>query len=118
MSKENCSELKDRCKECFDILERVWRKWMYRDGILNIQISTKITDGVDTGEPVMTFYVVKKLPKSELMKVNIIPKEIEGMKTDVVELSTDDYVLGDTGVSKKDPAVQLRLANGVKCKEE
>ena len=43
-----------------------------------------------------------------------IPKEICGMSTDVVELSTQDFELGTTSVSNESPTEQKRKASGVK----
>lgn len=113
----SCEDLKEKCARCFDVLKEKWSEWMNRDDILNVQVSTKIVDGVDTGEPSITFYVPKKKPNSKLKKAIRIPKEINGIKTDVVELATDDYELGATSVSKLNPFQQKIMANGVKCKE-
>ena len=111
-------DCKDICKKCMDVLETNWSKLRENyDGVLNVQIGTKVSEGKDTGEPSITVYVAKKKSMAMLAPSQVLPKEINGVKVDVVELSTGDYQLGDTGVSKLSPEQQLRMASGLKCKE-
>ena len=46
----------------------------------------KIVKGIETEERAIRVYVKKKLPLSELRKHEIIPTEINGIKTDIVEV--------------------------------
>ena len=75
---------------------------------------TKIKDGRDTGEPCITVFVARKVKISELRPDELIPPEIDGVKTDVVELAPEDFEIGETRVGKLPPSVQKRIAGGVK----
>lgn len=90
-----------------------WKELRKYPNILNMGISTKFVDGKDTGVECITFYVSKKLKTSLLSPDETVPSEVEGIPTDVVELSAD-YEIGETGISKKHPDIQRRLAGGVK----
>ena len=100
--------------ECSEVLKKQWQQLRQRDGVLNVTVSNKFSDGRDMGEPAIVFYVKEKKPKSKLLASELIPKKIENCKTDVVELSTSDYELGDTESSKRGLEVQKRMAGGVK----
>ena len=96
-----------------EVLRRRFRSLRGLPNVLNVSIGTKIVDGVDTGEPCIVVYVSRKL-RAELLELGeLVPSEVDGVCTDVVELAAD-YELGDTGVSRKPPEVQRRLAGGVK----
>jgi len=75
---------------------------------------TKKVRGEDTGEPCITVFVAKKVKASELRPDELIPPELDGVKTDVIELSAEDYELGETKVGKYTPSIQKRIAGGVK----
>jgi hypothetical protein len=58
--------------------------------VLAVGIGTKVVKGQDTGEPCIKVYVREKYPESFLSrygKDHLIPKNIEGVKSDVVEMS-------------------------------
>jgi len=58
--------------------------------VLAVGIGTKVVKGQDTGEPCIKVYVKKKFPEKFLSnydKSSIIPCEIDGVKTDVIEMS-------------------------------
>jgi len=79
-----------------EFLDQNFDKLRIIPNVLNIGISTKMVNGQDTGRICITFYVSKKVD-SLLLKANeLIPKLIGGFETDVVELKTSDYNLGDT----------------------
>ncbi|RLI87756.1 MAG: hypothetical protein DRP01_01105 [Archaeoglobales archaeon] len=75
---------------------------------------TKVKNGRDTGEPCITVFVARKVKASELRPDELIPPEIDGKKTDVVELAPEDFEIGETKVGKLPPSVQKRIAGGVK----
>jgi S1-C subfamily serine protease len=56
-----------------------------KENVVGIATGNKITDEVDTGEPCITVFVTHKVDKGQLRSENIIPDEIKGYKTDVVE---------------------------------
>jgi len=76
--------------------------------------STKFTAKKDTKQPCITIFVSKKISKKYLPKEYIIPKEINGVLIDVVELKSDEFQIGETSVSKKLPSLQRIIAGGVK----
>ena len=78
-------------------------------GILNIAAHTKIKDGKDTGVPAIVIYVAKKLPRAALSPEQTIPEEIDGVKTDVIELAPTTWKAGKTGVSEMHPEAQRHL---------
>jgi hypothetical protein len=55
------------------------------DGVTGVGIGEKITDGKRTGENCIRVYVKKKEPKSKVSKEQMIPDNINGIPTDVVE---------------------------------
>jgi len=96
-----------------EILER-HEKELRKPRVLNLAVSTKFVDGEDTGRECITAYVSEKIPRNLLAPEEIIPSEIEGVPTDVVELGAKDYELGDTEVSRRPPRAQRRIAGGVR----
>ncbi|MEM3105026.1 MAG: hypothetical protein QXD69_05945 [Candidatus Bathyarchaeia archaeon] len=52
----------------------------------SLQLMPKIVKGVETGEMAIRIYVTKKVPKALLKPEDVIPDEINGIKTDVVEI--------------------------------
>lgn len=96
------------------VLDKYWRRLKRYKGVLNVQRGTKFTEGRNTKIPCIVVYVEEKKPKSKLLTSQIIPDVIEGVKTDVVELKTEDYKLGETSVSNLHPKIQRKIAGGVK----
>ena len=71
--------------------------------VVGVGISTKVTDGEDTGEPSLTVFVDQKMDMGSLPKGQRIPKQIGAVTTDVVETGT--IFAGDTlGVEPMVPA--------------
>lgn len=52
----------------------------------SLTLKPKITAGKETGVMAIRIYVSKKLPLSALKAEDVIPQELEGVKTDVVEV--------------------------------
>ena len=61
------------------------RKYPNVTGFSN-RIRKRMRRGIEVDEPVIRIYVSKKVPEHELRRDEVIPKEIAGIKTDVVEL--------------------------------
>ena len=76
--------------------------------------STKFTANLNTKQECITVFVDKKLREDELSKEHRIPKEINGVPVDVVELSSKEFQIGQTSVSTKPPSIQRVIAGGVK----
>jgi len=54
-------------------------------GVTGVDIGYKIVNGQKTNEQVIRVYVEEKKNEDELPAEQIIPKEIEGVKTDVIQ---------------------------------
>lgn len=70
-----------------------------RQNVVGVATGNKITEEVDTGEPCITVFVTHKVGTEKLGTENIIPDEIEGYKTDVVE--TGEIFAGLAGPSSE-----------------
>lgn len=68
---------------------RVEDELIARPGVNAVDIAEKITDGRPTGELSIVVYVDKKVPPGRLSKANAIPAEIDGIRTDVQEMSIE-----------------------------
>jgi len=87
-----------------------------KKNVLGFSVSaTKLTAGRDTTRPCIRVYVSRKEALEALSPEDVIPKELEGLEVDVVELSTKDYELGMTSKGRLLPWEQKRLC-GVKKK--
>ncbi len=91
-----------------EILSRHWEELSRKANYLNIRLGTKFKDGKDTGVPALVVYVSKKVAAAELAAEHLIPKEIEGVATDVVELAPTTWQAGPTSVSQLYPELQVR----------
>ena len=96
-----------------EVLKRSYGELRGLPNVLNVAVGSKIVDGEDTGKPCIVIYVSKKVKPRMLSASEVVPVKLEGVCTDVVELKAD-YTLGDTGVSRKSPEAQRRIAGGVK----
>jgi len=72
--------------------------------IVYISEGKKIVDGKDTGRPAVVVGVVKKKPLSQLSKREIIPKKINGVETDVIEVGGIPKALTTRRTGKWRPA--------------
>ena len=91
------------------VLGRHWEELRRRKNVINVALHTKIKDGKDTGTPAIVVYVTKKVAAVELSAEHLVPPEIEGVPTDVIELpSTGITTFGETEISKLHPAEQIK----------
>src|SRR5437588_8403340 len=72
----------DRIRE---IKEAAQRRLLAIPGVHAVGIGAKYVHGQNTAEPAIIVFVEKKKPVSELQPYEVIPPEIDGVKTDVVE---------------------------------
>ena len=61
-------------------------KLLKRSNVVLVGRGKKITAGVNTGRDAIVVGVIRKLPLAELKKKDVVPKEVEGIETDVIEL--------------------------------
>lgn len=59
-----------------------------KKGVVGCATGYKIIGGKKSNEPAVICYVVKKKPKRELGEEDIVPENLEGVPTDVVESGT------------------------------
>jgi hypothetical protein len=90
------------------VLDRHWEELKKYAYVLNVGLGTKFTKGVDTKVPAITVQVRKKLPESLMEPNSILPKEIEGIPVDVVEVNPTTWTAALTSVSELHPALQRR----------
>ena len=76
--------------------------------------STKFTANIDTKQPCITILVDEKPDEEDIPEEHRIPKEINGVLTDVVWLHSEDFKIGVTEVGKKPPSIQRLVAGGVR----
>ena len=73
----------------FREVKRVREKYedflMKKEGVVGCAVGYKQVGSKKTDELCIVCFVVQKKPEEELGKQDIIPKEIEGIPTDVVE---------------------------------
>jgi len=98
------------------VKESVEDELIARPGVVAVDIAEKEKDGQKTGELSIVVFVEQKKPTSKLAKGAVIPKEIDGIKTDVqelvIELQPAYRQLAD-GELFVDPADYPTLAGGI-----
>jgi hypothetical protein len=97
-----------------EVLGRHWDDLKQIPGVLNAAVASKFKAGADTGVEAIVLYVEKKKPCTELPGEHCIPIEIEGIPTDVIEISPQTWTAGKTEISQRDPEEQLRMLGASK----
>jgi len=72
----------DRIRAAKDKFERVL---MGKANVIGVGIGKKVVAGEETMDPAVIVFVEKKLPEPQLRKKDIVPKNLDEVKTDVVE---------------------------------
>lgn len=91
-----------------DALNKHWHELVNLPNVLNTAAGTKVKQGKDTGIPAIVVYVSKKVGEVELGAEQVVPKEIEGVPTDVIEIAPKTWTAGKTSISQLPPEDQLR----------
>ncbi|MEC9488240.1 MAG: hypothetical protein UMV23_02000 [Halanaerobium sp.] len=68
-----------------DILERNKRKLFKLKNVEGVGVGYKIKDGVRTEQTAAVVFVREKMPASQLRSSDLVPQQIEGIQTDVIE---------------------------------
>ncbi len=71
------------------VKENVEDELIERTGVVAVDIGEKVTGGEPTGQPSIVVYVQKKKAESSLSEAEVIPAEINGVPTDVVEMEIE-----------------------------
>jgi hypothetical protein len=61
------------------------RSLFRRANVLGVALGHKVTGGRETHEPCVVVYVERKLPEAALARRDVVPKDLEGVRTDVVQ---------------------------------
>lgn len=67
------------------LLKKHTAQLLKKEGVVIVGLGNKQTGGKDTGKLAIVVGVKKKLPLSALAAKDIIPKQIKGLDSDVVE---------------------------------
>jgi hypothetical protein len=89
-----------------EVLNRHWQELRRLPNVLNVAVAPKFREGKPTGETGITVYVARKV--KVLPPHLMVPKEIEGVVTDVVEFAPKTWRAGVTSISRLSPEEQLR----------
>ena len=71
--------------EMFDTLDTVKNLYGGRQEVLSIELGLIHRDGLATGDVGLIIYVEEKLKENDLLTEEIFPKEIRGLRVDVIE---------------------------------
>lgn len=95
--------------EIFRIKDRAWESLNKVPGVHAVGIGAKVVGGVRTDELAIVVFVVTKKPLDQLQADEVVPSEIEGVKTDVVQMSQPRLLARKPNISVK---VDPRPATG------
>jgi hypothetical protein len=96
-----------------EILSHHWERLLQFPNVLNTAPGTKFKNGEDTQIPAIVVYVSKKVAEIELAAEHIIPKELEGVPTDVVEFTPKTWTAGKTSISQLHPEEQKKRLGAI-----
>src|SRR5262245_33688806 len=74
-------------------------------GVFSVGLGNKVVNGVSTGELAFSILVLEKKPASMLAPHEVIPAEIEGIPTDVLESAPPRRLADEEETEKYDPGV-------------
>ncbi len=86
-----------------DVRKKHQKSLLAKRNVVSCGLGMKKVDGQDTGEPCIIIGVQQKIAKGNLKKKDIIPKEIDGIKTDVIELGKIKALQGRTERGRPSP---------------
>lgn len=58
-------------------------------GVVGVDIAEKVSDGEPTGDLAIIVWVEEKLPPDELEEDELVPREVDGVPTDVQEMRVE-----------------------------
>ena len=98
-----------------DVKARARQRLLAIPGVHCVAIGPKIVAGQLTAEPVIVVFVTKKKPSAEISPAEVIPAEIEGIKTDVVEEELPQLLAGGLPDEQQYPVlvggIQIQAGN-------
>lgn len=91
-----------------------------RPNVVGLGVGTKWSHGEPTGEPALLALVSHKMPREELTEADLIPSNLAGMQTDVVEIGYP--MAGNRGLTQQVPRAshraELKQQNGANYRLE
>ncbi len=75
-------------ERCFRALKKNKVKLLGIQNVVGVGVGYKHVGEDSSGEPAIVVYVEKKLPPADLSRSHVVPKKINGLQTDVVEIGT------------------------------
>lgn len=86
-----------------------------RPGVVGVDIGEKVSHGKKTGEPSILVFVEQKKPVKSLPPEEVVPPEVDGVKTDVQEMVIELQAARQLLVPAQqvDPTAYSRLAGGI-----
>lgn len=88
--------MKSKIEEILKMLERYKSRLLAKRNVVGVGRGFKVTKGVQTDEECIVVMVEEKMPKEQLKKKDIVPEEIKGVKTDVIETGIIKALLSPT----------------------
>lgn len=101
-----------------EILGHHWQQLLQFPNVLNTAVGTKFKNGQDTKVPAIVVYVSKKVREVDLAPQDIIPKELEGVPTDVMEFAPKTWTTGKTSISQLHPEEQRKRLGAIVRKQK
>jgi hypothetical protein len=86
--------------------KKIMDKFMEQENVQVVGFGKKIVDGLETDVDAMVIGVVEKLPKDKIPSGMLIPKTVNGIKTDVIELP--HKIMAGPPITKKDYIARVR----------
>lgn len=86
--------------------------------VVGIGCGEKISNGINTKAPTLTYLVEKKVSKDQLSSSDIIPNKINGVPTDVIEVGevlSQPYLLNSSPTSQSLTSQYRPIPGGVSC---
>lgn len=68
-----------------EIKEKYTNLLLKRENVIGVGIGKKKRTEGKAAELCINVYVTKKKPKSQLKEIDVVPKELEGVRTNVIE---------------------------------
>jgi hypothetical protein len=86
--------------------KKIMDKFMEQENVQVVGFGKKIVDGLETDVTALVIGVVEKLPKDKIPSGMLIPKTVNGIKTDVIELP--HKIMAGPPITKKDYIARVR----------
>ena len=72
-------------EDCRLIIQKDYPDFLKKKNVVGLAFGNKLTNSIDTNEPCLIIFVIKKQSPSELNATDFIPKTYKGIITDVIE---------------------------------